>query len=62
MESWYGLWWNHNNKHRELLRDAERDRLANAFPAHRSSTVHTWAWRLIGVVAAVILVLALWVS
>jgi len=29
MESWYGLLWQHENRHRELLRVAERARAAN---------------------------------
>jgi len=29
MESWYGLWSKHKNRHRELLRAAERARVAN---------------------------------
>jgi hypothetical protein len=33
MESWYGLWMNHSTKHRELLREAERERLANKLRA-----------------------------
>lgn len=28
MESWYGLLWKHKNRHRELLRAAERARRA----------------------------------
>jgi hypothetical protein len=29
MESWYGLLWQHKNRHSELLKRAERDRLLN---------------------------------
>jgi hypothetical protein len=29
MESWYGLFWKHKNRHGELLRAAERERVAN---------------------------------
>jgi hypothetical protein len=29
MESWYGLLWKHERRHRELLRAAERARVAN---------------------------------
>ena len=29
MESWYGLYWKHKNRHRELLKAAERERVAN---------------------------------
>jgi len=29
MESWYGLLWQHKNRHGELLKKAERDRLVN---------------------------------
>ena len=30
MQSWYGLWMNHTNKHQELLREAERERRFNS--------------------------------
>jgi hypothetical protein len=30
MQSWYGLWINHTNKHQELLREAERERRFNS--------------------------------
>ena len=29
MASWYGILMNHQSRHRELLREAARDRLAN---------------------------------
>jgi hypothetical protein len=29
MESWYGMLWKHKNRHHELLKQAERQRLAN---------------------------------
>jgi hypothetical protein len=29
MQSWYAAWMDHSNKHRELLKEAERERLFN---------------------------------
>ena len=29
MQSWYAVWMDHSSKHRELLREAERERLFN---------------------------------
>ena len=48
MESWYGLVWNHQNKHRELLQHAERERLANEIRSHRPR-VSAWNDSLLGV-------------
>ena len=55
METLYGLL--HKTKYRGLLRDAERERLANGFRARRRSSVGLWAWRLIGVAAVILVVL-----
>jgi len=33
MQSWYGLWMEHQSKHQELLREAERERLVNRLRA-----------------------------
>jgi hypothetical protein len=33
MESWYGHFWKHKNRHGELLRTAERERVANQRPS-----------------------------
>ena len=35
MESWYGLLWKHKNRHAELLRAAERERLVNLVRAEQ---------------------------
>jgi hypothetical protein len=37
MASWYGILMNHQSKHRELLREAARDRLANDLLREQSS-------------------------
>ena len=54
METLYRLL--HKTKYRGLLRDAERERLANSVRGPRRSRVRAWAWRLIAVGAAVALV------
>ncbi len=38
MASWYGILMNHQSRHRELLREAERDRLTKAAVREQSST------------------------
>jgi hypothetical protein len=38
MASWYGILMNHQSRHRELLREAERDRLTKAVVREQSST------------------------
>ena len=40
MESWYGLLWKHNNRHRELLRAAERARRAKDLLKQEHATDH----------------------
>jgi len=35
MESWYGILWKHKNRHEELLKAAERERLANELLAQQ---------------------------
>lgn len=57
MESLYKLL--HKTKYRELLRDAERERLASSMRGPRPSGVGARAWGLIGVAAAVLLVVLL---
>lgn len=37
MASWYGILMNHQSRHRELLREAARDRLANDLLREQSS-------------------------
>lgn len=38
MASWYGILMNHQSRHRELLREAERDRVTKAVLREQSST------------------------
>jgi hypothetical protein len=40
MESWYGLLWKHKNRHRELLRAAERARVANELLKQKRAANH----------------------
>jgi hypothetical protein len=57
MESLYKIL--HKAKYRELLYDAERWRVANSMRGPRRAGAGAWAWTLIGVVAAVALVVLL---
>ena len=57
MESLYKLL--HKTKYRELLRDAERERLASSMRGPRRPMVDAREWALIGVAAAVLLVVLL---
>ena len=57
MESLYKLL--HKTKYGQLLRDAERERLAKSIRGPRFPTVDAREWALIGVAAAVALVVLL---
>lgn len=64
MTSWYGLLLDHENRHHELLHEAERQRLANAFRSSRRQGMNLQALQLFLVaVAAILMVLlqAAWV-
>ena len=56
MESWYGLLWQHNNRHRELLKRAERDRLVNELLERQRSNENPSMVSLLGLATVAVLV------
>jgi hypothetical protein len=56
MEHWYELMLNHNNTHRELLRNAERARLANALRSNQRPAANPANAGLLGLITVGILI------
>jgi hypothetical protein len=59
MSSWYGILKVQENKHRELLREAERERQANLLHAPRRAVA---ALAEVALEVAVMLVVLLWIA
>ena len=59
MESWYGLLWNHRNRHGELLRGAEQERLANDLRRRYRHKVQPWTVSLLGLTTLLVLLTVL---
>lgn len=55
MESWYGLLWQHKNRHGELLKRAERDRLVNELLERQRSNSNPSMVSLLGLATLAVL-------
>ena len=58
MEHWYGMLWQHKNRHRDLLQEAARERRANAVQHRRRLVINSLAVSLFILwVAAILMIL-----
>ena len=58
MRSWYEAYWQHENRHHELLHEAERERMANAFAPRKARYVRA-ATRFVVMIAVSLVALLL---